>query len=167
MASTNRTKFEEVYDISDFHKQHTTLYYPKSLGMEGKEPIPIPFALVKKIIITYFDIYFNELYFLNKPMYFLFTGYLQVVSIISNYNKVSKTYKPESLALFWGERISFIFAYYANIIKLTGKTNKLPIIEKMVLKNNGIAKFPKFDPISYKKKLWFPDWSALKKSSNT
>lgn len=156
MALKKTTKYDDVYDVSDFAEFHNREYSHRALGLKGSGRRRAPLWLIKKIILTYFDIYLKELYYGNKPMYFLFSGFLQVVRTAPTYKANTKKPLNESLALFWGDRCTRSLAYFAEIIKLTGKTNRLPVIEKTILKNNDIAKFPKFDK-TIKDKRWLAD----------
>lgn len=137
--------------IKDFHKNLDKEFSKRSLGLPGTGTTKIPFSLYKKIVKTYFAIYFGELFFSQQKMYFFLGGHLQIVKVLQQHF-FSKSHKKENLQLFWGDRISEVLSYFVKILKQKGKTNCYTKLETLAYKNIDIHKFATFDK-SFKKKL--------------
>jgi len=134
----SNSKFKEVYGLNYFLEQFDKKYPPTMMGeKKGIRPKKINRSLYKKILMEYLDIYFKEIYFINGPSYFLYTGMLEKVKyrprIIVN-KGVKKIINP-SIGFMWYQRPSELFFICCKLVKLTGKTNKLPEIE-ILYKNN-------------------------------
>jgi hypothetical protein len=115
----------ESIRISYFYKEYSKNKHHK-----------INIGLYKKILLKFLTIYFYDVYFLNKPLYFLFGGNIRLNKcgnwIKKNWkkntqNELIKT--SQSIGLFWYNRPSFRFEYAMKIKKLTGSSNRLPVIE--------------------------------------
>lgn len=122
------------------------------LGGKGLAEKQVSEELYRKIIMEYFDIYFKEVYFLNKPSYFLYTGILDKVlyrpRIIKKNQKniIAKT----TIGFMWSMRPSNLFFYCVRFIKLTGSSNRIPKIENVYKNNFDIHLIPNFeDAIKY------------------
>jgi hypothetical protein len=135
---TNRTKFKEVFGLNYFYSMFPNKYPPKMLGeKKGVTPKKVSISLYGKILKEYFDIYFKEIYFLDGPSYFLYTGSLTKVKYRPRVimNKGVKKVVNASIGFMWYQRPSELFFLCCKLKKLTGSTNILPKIEK-IYKNN-------------------------------
>jgi len=73
-TNINKKKIE-VFGLEYFHSQFKNKYPPTLLGeKKGVRPKKVDKSLYQKILVEYFDIYFKEIYFLEGPSYFLYTG---------------------------------------------------------------------------------------------
>lgn len=132
------SKYDETYGLEYFHSKFKKKYPPKMMGeKKGLRPKSISISLYKQILMEYLDIYFKEIYFLEGPSYFLYTGALQKVKYRPRIiiNKGIKKLISSSIGFMWYQRPSELFFLCCKLEKLTGSTNKLPKIEK-VFKNN-------------------------------
>lgn len=92
----------------------------------------------KKVIYAYLKIYFYELYFLKKPMYFFLGGFMKVVlyhtwtGVQRRGTKQKKEFheSEKAFGLFWYMRPTMKTHYFVKLKKLTGTTNIIPRIEK-------------------------------------
>ena len=135
-CETNKSK--EVYGLKYFHSKFKNKYPPTMLGAKkGVRPVAITVSLYKQILMEYLDIYFKEIYFLEGPSYFLYTGFLTKVKYRPRViiNKGLKKIIPASIGFMWYQRPSELFFLCCKFEKLTGSSNKLPQIEK-IYKNN-------------------------------
>ena len=129
---------KEVYGLKYFHSKFKKKYPPKMLGeTKGLRPKNVPISLYQKILTEYLDIYFKEIYFLDGPSYFLYTGYFTKVKYSPRtiMNKGIKKLIPASIGFMWYQRPAELFFLCCKFEKLTGKNNRLPQIEK-IFKNN-------------------------------
>ena len=100
---------------------------------------PISKATYSSIIKKYLTIYINELFFLNKPLYFPLMGKARLNKCgnwikkdksnmkVAQTGKVKKT--DSSLGIYWYHR-PFAQWYYYRLKKMTGSTNILPGLQK-------------------------------------
>jgi hypothetical protein len=132
----------EVFSIGHFYNLQTQ-----------KQKKEVSLKLYKKIIITFFQIYFNELYFKESGIYFPFGGYLKKVLYASWHDKIKKKQPANkkkvhgsdgSIGFMWYLRPSMKMQYLVSINKLTGSTNRIPQIESNYLKNNNKDLLPIF-----------------------
>lgn len=135
--SNNKDKIE-TYGLKYFHQEFKKKYPPTMLGeKKGIRPVNVSVSLYKQILMEYLDIYFKEIYFLNGPSYFLYTGILEKVKYRPRViiNRGIKKIISSSIGFMWYHRPSELFFICCKLKKLTGSTNKLPEIEK-IYKNN-------------------------------
>jgi hypothetical protein len=133
LTKTN-SKFKEVYGLAYFYERYNKKYAPTMMGeKKGVRPKKISKSLYQKILMEYLDIYFKEIYFIDGPSYFLYTGLLQKVKYRPRIivNKGVKKIINSSIGFMWFQRPSELFFICCKLVKLTGKTNKLPLIEKI------------------------------------
>lgn len=131
-------RYEEVYGVKYFHEQFKKKYPPTMLGeKKGVRPKKISRSLYQKILMEYLDIYFKEIYFLEGPSYFLYTGDFTKVKYRPRViiNKGIKKIISSSIGFMWYHRPSELFFLCCKLKKLTGNTNRLTLIEK-IYKNN-------------------------------
>lgn len=152
MRIKQHPNFNENLTCTEFYETFNKEYFRKDLGLKGTGKIRIPQALYRKIIFKYFEIYFKELYFIQKPMYFIFTGYLQIVKVKRNFFERNHNAKEYNLQIFWGKRGYSFLAVFVNILKSAGKTNSITKLEKLVLKNVALSNYCNFDK-TFKSKL--------------
>lgn len=130
---TSNSKFSEVYGLDYFYENFPNKYPPKMMGEKGKRKRKITKSLYNKILLEYLDIYFKEIYFVEGPSYFLYSGMLQKVKysprVILNHGV--KKILQSSIGFMWFKRPSELFFLCCKLVKLTGKTNRLPQIEKI------------------------------------
>lgn len=127
-----------VFGFKFFCNLFKKKYPPTMLGFKkGKRPINVSESLYKKILLEYFDIYFKEIYFIDGPSYFLYTGALEKVKYRPRFimNRGVKKKIDASIGFMWFQRPSELFFVSCRIKKLTGSSNRLPAIEK-IYKNN-------------------------------
>lgn len=128
----------EVYGAKYFCEKFENKYPPTMLGeKKGVRPVRIQKSLYQKILMEYLDIYFKEIYFINGPSYFLYTGLFQKVKYRPRIivNKGVKKIINASIGFMWFQRPSELFFLCCKFEKLMGSSNKLPVIEK-IYKNN-------------------------------
>lgn len=150
--SVNINHFYNIY------KKEKRPEYP-SLFSFNKKTRKVNFVEFKLIVKTFLTIYFKELYFLKKPKPFFFGGYLKLVIYNKWIHKQKVPYKNEykhsqnnnAVGLFWYLRPSRYFYKRLKLIKLTGKYNALPKIEKTIKQNEDIDNIPIF--INEKRRL--------------
>ena len=137
-AKIKKSKYDDIFGLKYFCEQFKNRYSPKMLGeKKGVRPKRINKSLYQKIFMEYLDIYFKEIYFLEGPSYFLYTGLLTKVKYRPRViiNQGLKKIIPTSIGFMWYQRPSELFFLCAKFEKLTGSTNKIPQIEK-IYKNN-------------------------------
>lgn len=144
----HRTKFDAVYDSEFFYSQYDRKYSPELLGLKGKRPVKIDKSLYDKILREYWDLYFKEIYFLNKPIYFLYTGSLEKVLCSPTVIKTKiKKVTNSVINLFWSKRPNQMFFCMVKFAKLTGKQNAIPKIELMYKNNFDINLIANFEQV--------------------
>lgn len=129
---------KEVYGLNYFYSKFENKYPPKMIGeKKGIRPKKISRSLYQKILLEYLDIYFKEIYFIDGPSYFLYTGGFQKVKYRPRIivNKGIKKMISSSIGFMWYQRPSELFFLCCMFKKLKGSTNRLPKIEK-IYKNN-------------------------------
>lgn len=132
----------EVYNVSFFYnlyikkaKKYPPIFFEKTKKKRRKH---VPFSLFKKIIKTYLTIYFEDFYKTNGSIYFPLGGFMKKVAYKkwARYMKRGSSNKKElvgsngSVGFFWYLRPSPRFMFLLKIKKLTGSTNRLPVIER-------------------------------------
>ena len=112
-----------------------------------KEHQKVSLKLYKKIILKFLTIYFYDVYFFNRPYYFLLGGKVMLNRcggwIRRDHSKgVAKTRLKsvrDTLGLFWHQRAISRFEFCLKLKKLTGSTGRLPRIEKEWLAANDVG----------------------------
>jgi hypothetical protein len=143
----SNTRFDEVYGIPYFMSEFKNKYPKYMLGEKGSKEKKVSESLYKQILVEYFDIYFKEIYFINRPSYFLYTGIMDKVLYrprIIKKNQVN-IIAQATIGFMWSMRPSNLFFYCVRFIKLTGKLNKIPKIEKLYKNNFDIHLIPNFE----------------------
>lgn len=96
----------------------------------------------KKIVKKYLEVYFNEVYFLNRKFYFFLGGYIFKVRcgnwIRKTKGKEDYSIADHSIGLFWYLRPCARFWFSVSIRKQKGSSNMIPVIEKQWKKENDI-----------------------------
>lgn len=111
-------------DITDgFKKRYSKKNFPK--GHPGGR---LTYKDVKNIMYCFFDLYFKDLYMRKVKQYFLFGGTLQVMRLPYLYFTKKVTLNP--LVFHW----EYDLKVPVQIKKSKGSTNKLPKLEKFILK---------------------------------
>lgn len=139
---------KKVFGLNYFYDNFKNKYPPTMLGAKkGIRPIKVSKSLYKQILMEYLDIYFKEIYFLDGPSYFLYTGFLTKVKYRPRViiNKLIKKLIPTSIGFMWYQRPSELFFLCCKFEKLTGSTNKLPQIEKLYKNNYDINLIVNFE----------------------
>lgn len=147
-VKVRKSKYEETYGAEYFCSKFLNKYPPTMLGeKKGVRPKRIDESLYKKILMEYLDIYFKEIYFLDGPSYFLYTGFLTKVKYRPRViiNKGIKKIVNASIGFMWYQRPSELFFLCCKLEKLTGSTNKLPQIEKLYKNNFDINLIVNFE----------------------
>lgn len=124
---------KEIYKIDFFYKKfqkEKRRYHPSCFDTENPtkltRPKEVEFVLYKKIVSTYLRIYFLDLYFRMRPMYFFLTGMMKTCKLRDYGTEGSKT------GLFWYLRPNEKFSYkYCVLNKLRGSRNALPKIDRL------------------------------------
>jgi hypothetical protein len=102
----------------------------------------VSYKLYKEILLKFFTIYFYDVYFLKRSLYFFFGGSLKI-NKCGNWireNKKEGLKKANwSIGLFWYNRPCRRFEYAFKLKKQTGSSNRLPIIENEWKKSNDIG----------------------------
>lgn len=100
----------------------------------------------KSIIKKFLTIYFYEVYFFKRPVYFLFGGRIMKTRCGNWIRKVKSSEKltitNHSVGLFWFFRPCARFWFSMNIKKVSGSTNAIPKIEKEWKNENDITSLP-------------------------
>ena len=100
----------------------------------------------KSIIGNYFRIYFNELYYLKKPMYFFFGGRMQLARCGNFIFQNPKTGKyvtaGNAIGLYWNRRPCMRFWVSIDVRKMSGINNYLTKLEQDWKNHNEITLLP-------------------------
>lgn len=108
-------------------KRFPTRFFNIPLKTKAKT-VKLSRGKAKEIIVTYFDVYFNEFFQKNEDVYFPLSGMLtKAKSSHSN----TKGKRMRSVNLIWYLRPSI--AYFSNIrlLKIKGSTSKFWKLEKL------------------------------------
>ena len=138
ISKAKPSKYDAIFRLKYFHSKFKNKYPPKMLGeKKGLRPKNVSLSLYQKIFMEYLDIYFKEIYFLNGPSYFLYTGLLTKVKYRPRViiNRGIKKIISNSIGFMWYQRPSELFFLCTKLEKLTGSSNRIPKIEK-IYKNN-------------------------------
>ncbi len=135
-SSRDTLTIKEIF--SCFYKD----YYPKELNIHvpGRQnKIDIPVILVKKIIKTFLEIYFIDLYFSGKKvLYFFLGGRMRLVAIAPilsiQHHKMTRT----TIGWHWFERPCREVWLYVKLRKRTGSTNIIPKFDNRYIKENDV-----------------------------
>lgn len=98
----------------------------------------------REIMKTYLSVYFNEVYFFDRPFYFLLGGLIRK-GRCGNWIRETKTTKkittaPHAIGLFWYNRPFPKFWYSVDIKKVKGGSVPIPRIERLWKRTNDITK---------------------------
>lgn len=97
------------------------------------------FKLWRQIIITFFEIYFYELFFMKKDQYFFLGGRMKLCLIRpklkSNKGKTKFISKP-NVGLFWFNMPNMRMMKAVKIKKLIGSTNRFPKLQDLWCETN-------------------------------
>lgn len=131
MEKTNRQNdFDCKYFYDNYPNKNN--FSKKQLGISNhKRKEVMSFLLYKKIIITYLDVYFKDLYFSKLKSYFFLTGSLTLLISPPAFHKHLGKMKPESITLYWAERPNYLFNSMVKFNKLSGSTNRFPKLDKL------------------------------------
>lgn len=138
----------EVFGLDYFYKNFENKYFPKMLGeKKGRAKINVSKQLYQKILQEYFDIYFKEIYFIDGPSYFLYTGILTKVKYRPRViiNKGIKKIINSTIGFMWYQRPAELFFVCCKLLKQKGSTNRLPKIEKLYKNNFDINLIVNFE----------------------
>lgn len=136
---------EELFE--EYQKKKRTYngsFFDSKYGYNPKDKkVKIGIALFKKILLTYLQLYFWQLYMNGSSRYFFLGGLMKLTA----YEKITKvkrnnknntkkvTQTNRSISLYWYLRPSVRMFYMVDIIKLTGSTNRIPMIERVHAKS--------------------------------
>lgn len=129
-----KTNQRNDYDCKYFYENYSNKnnFSKRQLGIaDSRNKTVMTFMLYKKIIITYFDIYFKDLYFSKLKSYFFLTGSMTILISPPAFHKHLGKMKPESVTLYWGERPNYLFNTMVKFNKLSGSTNRFPKLDKL------------------------------------
>jgi hypothetical protein len=102
----------------------------------------VSYKLYKEILLKFFTIYFYDVYFLKRSMYFFFGGDLMLNKCgnwIRENKKEGLKKANSSVGLFWFNRPCKRFEYAFKLKKQTGSSNRLPVIENEWKESNDIG----------------------------
>lgn len=114
----------------------------ESLSKGGKTKKKITLAVYKSILLKFFTVYFYDLYFLKRKMYFFFGGEI-MLNKCGNWIRDRKLgglkKAAESIGWFWFNRPCKRFEYAFKLKKQTGSSNRLPLIENEWKESNDVG----------------------------
>lgn len=139
----NRFGFEYFWNAFQKKKRK----YPKSyfFGLKSrKQTLPVERSLYKKIIATYFQLYFNDFYTRMEPMYFPLSGELTKSKGKSFFkHKIQRYSRPQtSINWIWYLRPKLNWMANMAIIKLKGSTSRIGALEKTMKESFDLSLFP-------------------------
>lgn len=144
---------KEVLSIRHFYSEYIKekkRYAPSLFGLKTKSvrKVVLPYTYYRRIVYEYLKVYFYEFYFRKSDMCFFLMGNLKKV-VAGKRNAIplpngSKRLSTTSIQFFWYLRPTMKYYYMVKLVKLTGKTNMIPIIEKQYLKTNDKDLLPIF-----------------------
>lgn len=140
MGTTNKIR---KYNIKDFYEAYPNKdkFFAFQLGIKTrkkKTKANVPFKLYRKIVLLYFEIYFNDLYYLKGKSYFLFTGYLEIIL-----SPIIDKKKRETVTLLWTERPNRFFVKFVNLLKIPGTTARFRKLETVFYKVVNVDSIPR------------------------
>ena len=104
--------------------------------------VPVPLNVYRKIVLEYLKVYFFDFYMTQKSVYFPLGGFLKKVRYPKWVRYMAKGKGPKQISggnnaigLFWYVRPTMKMYHMVTIKKLTGSSNRLPIIEKIYNSN--------------------------------
>lgn len=128
----------------------------RSLGYYKKDR-KIKFSTWRTIIMTYFQIYFYELFFLKKPYYF-FLGGLMRICLIPPKKKTNKGknifFSKPNVGIFWYNIPCRRLLESVKVKQLKGSTNRFPKLSNLWKQSNDPYLLPSsFDLKQYHRKM--------------
>ena len=135
------------YFHGEFNKTKIPQKY-KSLGRIKKDR-SISRKDYDKIVAKYFDVYYNEVYFLGKPSYFFLGGFLQLVRTSPGVKRIGRTekkiYSEQPLFLKWFGMFEKARRNDIKYFKLKGSTSKTAALEEKWKKSNNYLKLKTYN----------------------
>ncbi len=131
-------KTRDFYD--NFNNAKPRLNYFPELGKKSTER-KLSYGLYCKIIKRFLLIYFYEVFFLDKPLFFILGGKI-VRCRISPFIDNGKRSIKKTISIFW-----YLKPYYCHkdlfLIQLqTGKRNTIPKLRREFLESNDVGLLP-------------------------
>lgn len=103
----------------------------------SKRKIEVEEKLHKEVIMKYFDIYFKELYFVDKPKYFFLSGKVEKGQTKKYFHyKMNQIQESVGIGLVWFERPSLSYLTNVMMRKAMSPLHRLKKLEVMYRKYN-------------------------------
>lgn len=125
-------------------KHYWNLYRQRKIGfpkkyLSSKNKVYTTRTLTKgehqQIISKYMDIYFNELYFQDKPKYFPLGG---LIEKIQGKKSIFRNRIVHPILLLWHKRPDILFFANIRLAKQNGSTNRIYKLDQEFKKNNDL-----------------------------
>lgn len=147
-----KEKYNNNYGIDYFYDlfKKRNAYYPKSyfFFMGGRtRKVLLEKKLFKKIILSYFDIYFKEFYSHTDEQYFFLSGKLTKArgkKVYKNPNGINQT---ESILWVWFLRPAYNYVSNLKIIKLKGTNRRVEKLEKQFKETFDVGLLPEINTL--------------------
>lgn len=132
-----------IYNINYFYKKFSrSNKYIDSLDYRFKKQKVLTFAQYKLIIRTYFKIYFYELFYGDKPLYFCLTGKLMKARV-TPFTLVQKNIKiSAAITALWYNKLLRTLNTQCKIRLLNSSTGKFAAMRQEYSKNNDLGLLP-------------------------
>lgn len=127
-------------NIKDFYK-----------NFNDKKSINNDYSLYRKVVKTFLTVYFREVMFSDKPIYFIFGGKIKKIQVgnffgKNNVKEKKMVYLNLAVGFEWFERPCKTMEAQLRLRKLNGSTSSLTKIIKEWTKDNDISTLNKRSP---------------------
>jgi len=121
--------FFEIFNKEN-HKYARELFHTDHKVKRGGRQ-KVDKKLYKRIVLEFFKMYFFEFFSINKSLYFPFGGYIKKVVYPTwvRFQKGRKAGGDKALGIYWYLRPSQKMYFMVELKKLTGTTNRIPVLE--------------------------------------
>lgn len=106
--------------------------------------IEVPRDLHKKLVTSYLDIYFSELFFRNRPKYFFLGGTVQKMALTPKSHSIDKLKRRSGLTLVWYRRPDMGIFFNVKLRKQSGQGKKMTRLEDRFKAEQGLDSLPPF-----------------------
>lgn len=133
----NKLHYKIDYFYANFIKKHK--YFDSLEGKNRRQKV-VTLKMYKKIVSTFFTIYFYEAFYLDRPMYFILSGKIIRVRTTEFITMANNKIKPV-ITVLWFLRPLFSLAK-CRIAMVTGSTNIIPKIRREWTSQNDLGMLP-------------------------
>ncbi len=144
----SRNEIRLVYNIAYFYGKFLQKYrYLDSLEGKRKKDKKLTYRQYRLIVKTYLKIYFYEVFYIDRPLYFCLTGKLMRVRTTAF--TMNNTKLSPSITVIWYLKYLQTLDYLCTIKLMNGSTSLIAKIRKQWKNENDLGMLPM---ISVKKK---------------